>query len=47
MFEFIVPSEAGVYIKEKSKVKFSKKDFEEIYGQMSLDNYNRKVGVSN
>lgn len=45
MFEFFKPSEAGVYIKEDKKMKYSKKEFEEIYGKMSLDNYQKKINV--
>jgi hypothetical protein len=46
MFEFVKPADAGVYIKEDKRLKASKKEFEEITGKMSLDNYQRKINVS-
>lgn len=45
MFDFFKPGEAGIYLKEDRKVKASKKEFEELYGQMSLDNYQKKINV--
>ncbi len=43
MFEHFRPEEAGVFIKEDKRLKCSKKEFEEITGKMSLDNYQRKI----
>jgi len=43
MFEHFRPEEAGVFIKEEKRLKCSKKEFEEITGKMSLDNYQRKI----
>lgn len=47
MFEFIKPPDAGVFIKENKRLKCSKKEFEEVTGKMSLDNYQKKINVSN
>ena len=45
MFEFFKPNETGIYFKENAKIKQSKKDYEEVYGKMSLDIYNKKINV--
>ena len=46
MFEHIKPPEAGVFIKEEKRLKASKKEFDEVAGKMSLDNYQKKINVS-
>lgn len=46
MFDFFKPADAGFLIKQDKKIKYSKKEFDEIYGQMSVDNYAKKVTVS-
>eukprot|EP00347_Sterkiella_histriomuscorum_P003628 403363556 len=45
MFDFFKPPDAGVVIKEDKKFKGSKKEFDEITGKMSLDNYQKKINV--
>ncbi len=46
MFDFFKPPDAGVVIKEDKKFKSSKKEFDEITGKMSLDNYQKKINVN-
>ena len=45
MFDFFKPADAGFLIKEDKKLKFSKKEFDHIYGSMSINNYTKKVTV--
>ena len=45
MFDFFKPTDAGFKIKQENKLKFSKKNFDEIYGKMSVDGYCKKVTV--
>lgn len=45
MFDYIVPSDAGIYVRENKKFKFSKTDFDTIYGKMSKEGYNRRTYV--
>lgn len=45
MFDFFKPPDAGVTIKEDKKLKMSKKEFDEVTGKMSLDNYQKKINV--
>lgn len=46
MFDFFKPADAGFMIKEDKRLKFSKKEFDELEGRMSVDNYAKKVTVS-
>lgn len=45
MFDFFKVGDAGIFLKEQRKVKYSKKDFEDIYGKMSIDQYQKKINV--
>lgn len=47
MFDFIQPVEAGVTIKEDKKMKGSRKEYQEVVGLMSLEEYQKKINVSN
>ena len=45
MFDYMVPNEAGVFIKCNHRAKYSKKEYEDVVGKMSLETYWKKTSV--
>lgn len=45
MFEYIKPSDAGIFIKCNNRAKYSKKEYEDVAGRMSLETYWKKTSV--
>ena len=47
MFEHFHPFDAGVLIKSHNRAKFSKHEFEDTVGKMSLETYCKKISDGN